>query len=118
MQSTFIIGLKCEKLHKIIYIGEVCFWAEVNFTSGNTATSPESCVTAAANSTVNINLDILGGTLSLVANPQLNVNAYINVAPVQTKIQPITSESSVVYVLESGALPAGVTLQLLTLLPL
>lgn len=90
--------------------GEVCFWAEVNFTNGNNATTPESCVTAAPNATVNVGLEIAGGALGLVASPDNEITAYTNIATVQTKIQPTTSESKVDYVLESGRLPAGVTL--------
>jgi len=90
--------------------GEVCFWAEVNFTSGNSATTPESCVTATPNATVNVSLGISDEPLELVANPSANVIAYVNTVTVQTKIQPITLESSVSYALESGALPAGVNL--------
>jgi surface protein len=90
--------------------GEVCFWAEVYFTNGNNATTPESCVTATPNASININLGVPDRALGLVASPDGKILAYINTASVQTKIQPITSESKVDYVLESGALPAGVTL--------
>ena len=90
--------------------GEVCFWAEVSFTSGNNATTPESCVTAAPNATVNVSLGISDEPLELVANPSENVTTYINTAMGQTKVQPITLESNVSYALESGAFPAGVNL--------
>ncbi len=90
--------------------GEVCFWAEITFTSGSAATTPESCITAAPNANVNVNLVIQGGTLSLTATPDTNVSTFINVAPLQIKIQPSTAETDVIYVVDSGTLPAGVNL--------
>ncbi len=90
--------------------GEVCFWAEINFTSGNAATTPEICVTAAPNSTININLKIQGGDLNLTATPQQNVVAYKDLPAVQTKIQPTTAETTINYNLLSGELPPGMTL--------
>ena len=89
--------------------GKTCFWAEINFTSGNTATTPENCVTASTE-VINITLEIQDGPLNLVASPQQNITALANLSVVQTKIQPTTIESQVDYVLESGILPAGITL--------
>jgi hypothetical protein len=90
--------------------GEVCFWAEISFTSGNAATTPESCVTAAPNANVNVALAIQGGTLGLTATPDTNVSTFINVAPLRIKIQPSTAETNVNYVIDSGSLPTGVHL--------
>lgn len=90
--------------------GEVCFWAEISFTSGNNATTPEICVTAAPNATVNVNLQVAGGTLGITSSPDTAVTTFINVAPVQIKLQPTTSESDVIYSVLSGQLPFGVSL--------
>ena len=90
---------------------EVCFWAEITFTNGSAATTNESCITTNPNENVTIHLSIAGGALSLAAFPDTNITGFINY-PIQTvKIQPNTAETSVNYVVNSGILPTGITLQ-------
>ena len=90
---------------------EVCFWAEINFTNGNSATTAESCITAVAGSSTDVTLEIQGGLLNIVAsNVSVSTHILNTLYAPQIKIQPTTSESNVVYTIASGTLPVGVNL--------
>ncbi len=84
---------------------EFCLWAEINFFSGNRATTPQVCVTAEPNVPIDINLEVAGGVLSMSASP-LSIVSQLRV-PIQIKLQANTAETNVTYQIESGVLPSG-----------
>jgi hypothetical protein len=96
--------------------GEVCFWAEVNYTGGGTVTTPEECITAIPSSFVYINLDAaVAGPLDIVTHPMdtagvLDVTGYINYPVDPVKLRPATLENTVTYSIVSGSLPSGLSL--------
>lgn len=95
---------------------ETCLWAEVNFNSGLSVTTPEQCVTPAANEQLLLTfgtgssepLDVLavpGG-----ARDEVNLSDFL-LSPIDTVIiSPVSVESAVTYSLSAGALPAGIVL--------
>ncbi len=92
--------------HVVIPAGaEFCLWANINFFNGNSATTPEVCVTAEPNIPININLEVATGVLDTSAFPS-NIVSQIGV-PLQIKIQPNTAEIGVTYEITSGSLPSG-----------
>ena len=109
VDTIIAVGLSTEPL-AIPNDSEVCFWAEISFINGEYAATSESCITATLNNIVNVNLEVLEGELNLTATPNANVTAYINLAPAEIKIQPITAETGVTYIIETGKLPTGVVL--------
>jgi hypothetical protein len=96
--------------------GEVCFWAEINYSSGATATTLQECVTAAPSSLVYIDLvEPVVGPVAIVTQPAdtagvLDVGGYINYAVDPVKLRPVTMENTVAYSIVSGALPSGMSL--------
>ncbi len=117
-----IPGWRSDSVNTVIAVGttsgllpipsntEVCFWAEIDFTSGANATTQETCVTVVSGTTENITLEIIDSGLSLRAIPTTTSSSYINVAVKPIKIKPTTPESVVTYSIDSGQLPAGVEL--------
>lgn len=96
--------------------GEVCFWAEVTFDNGFEGITAESCVTAAANAIVNIELPAPAeGPVSIYSSPVasagvINIAGNVDYAVDKVYLQSSTFESDVSYSIISGSLPAGVTL--------
>ncbi len=91
---------------------EVCFSASVSFTDGSHGVTSEQCETVATGDSVNVNLDVSAGPLSLAATASSNTTAstYINVAAVPINIRATTPETNVTYTLDSGVMPAGLSM--------
>lgn len=115
VETVSTLGVPTSPLH-IPSNGEVCFWAEISYTNGSSATSLEECVTAAPSSLVYIDLVApVAGPLAIATLPAdtagvLNISGYLSTPTTPVKLTPVTMESSVTYSIISGALPSGVAL--------
>ena len=91
---------------------EVCFWAEVSFSSnGSVMSTEESCITASAGTANDMTLEVIDNTPLNISATSTNISRVVNSSIGQIKIQATTFESSVNYNIDSGSLPNGVSLQ-------
>lgn len=97
----------------------VCFSAYFFYISGLQGDSNTVCVNAASQATVNVDLDVgQTGPVDVVVMPQLSddtafIQGFKDVQSPALRIAPTTIETTVSYVLLSGSLPAGLSLDIL-----
>lgn len=99
--------------------GEVCFWAEISFDNGSNGTTLETCLIAAPNSTVSVDLIApVAGPVNIYTIPAgasediLDVTAYQGYPVDRVQLQPSTYETTVTYSIVAGALPPGLSLNI------
>ncbi len=96
--------------------GEVCFWADITYTNGFSATTLVECVTAAPSSLIYVDLYApVAGPLAITTQPidtsgVLNVSGYLNYPVTPVRIRPVTMETAVSYSIVSGILPSGMAM--------
>ena len=90
--------------------GETCVWLQYTDTTGASATTNSQCVDVAqTNTTYNLSFSI-NTSGSLVLRNIYNRNSYQINTLMSISINPLSLESSVSYVIESGTLPTGLSL--------
>lgn len=115
VETVATVGIPTQPL-SIPSNGEVCFWAEITFDLGGQSTTPETCVNAAPNATVIVNVvSAVAGPVMIVTTPAatagvLNMNGYLGFPTERVQLQPSTLETVVNYTMISGSLPFGLVL--------
>lgn len=95
---------------------EVCFTALLYYDSGATGQTNEVCVNEASEATVNLDITIgIEGPLDVDVTPQTAedtafIQGFEDVQSPALRIAPSTIETTVTYLLFSGTLPAGLSL--------
>jgi len=95
---------------------QTCLWAEVNFDSGSTVTTPEQCVTPAPSELLSLTFGTGSSEpLDVLASPGdatdiVMINDFITSPVDPIVLSPVSIESQVTYSIASGVLPEGVSL--------
>lgn len=115
VETVVTLGVATSPLY-IPSNGEVCFWAEINYTSGSTATTLQECVSAVPSSLIYVNLVApVAGPVDIITQPAdtsgvLDEVGYIDFPVFPVRLSPTTIENTVSYSVISGSLPGGMSL--------